>query len=55
VLFGVLVFVFPAAGALALVWLISIHAIATGFFLLALGFRARKWAPPAAPTAPRPA
>jgi len=55
VLFGVLVFMFPAAGALALVWLISIHAIVTGFFLLALGFRARKWAPPSAPTAPRPA
>jgi len=44
VVFGVLVFLFPGAGALALVWLISVHAIVTGTLLLALAFRVRAWA-----------
>jgi len=41
--FGVFVFFFPGAGALALVWLISIYAIISGFLLLALAWRARSW------------
>jgi uncharacterized membrane protein HdeD (DUF308 family) len=40
--FGVLVFLFPAAGALALVWLISFYAIVTGILLLVLAWRVRK-------------
>jgi len=44
IVFGVLVFLFPGAGALALVWLISVHAIVTGVLLLALAFRVRAWA-----------
>ena len=40
--FGVLVFVFPAAGALALVWLISIYAIASGILLFVVGWRLRR-------------
>src|SRR6266513_673086 len=40
--FGVLVFLFPAAGALALVWLISFYAILTGVLLLALAWLIRK-------------
>lgn len=44
IVFGVLVFLFPGAGALALVWLISFYAALTGALLLALAFRARKWA-----------
>lgn len=43
VVFGLFVFLFPGAGALALVWLISAHAIAIGILLLALAFRARGW------------
>lgn len=43
VVFGVLVFLFPGAGALALVWLISVYAIVTGTLLLALAFRIRSW------------
>lgn len=43
IIFGILVFLFPGAGALALVWLISAHAIATGILLLGLAFRARGW------------
>lgn len=41
IVFGVLVFLFPAAGALALVWLISLYAVVTGVLLLGLAFRLR--------------
>ena len=44
IVFGVLVLLFPGAGALALVWLISTYAIFTGILLLALAFRAQVWA-----------
>lgn len=43
IIFGIVVFLFPGAGALALVWLISAYAIATGILLLGLAFRARGW------------
>jgi len=43
VLFGVFVFFFPSAGALAMVWLISIYAVVTGVLLLALAWRAKSW------------
>lgn len=42
VLFGVLVFAFPGAGALAMVWFVSFYALATGALLLGLGWRARR-------------
>lgn len=42
ILFGILVIAAPGAGALALVWLISLHAIVTGALLLALGLRTRR-------------
>jgi uncharacterized membrane protein HdeD (DUF308 family) len=42
VLFGVLVFAAPGAGALALVWLISLYAVITGVLLLSLGLRLRR-------------
>ena len=41
ILFGVLILVFPAGGALALVWLIGSGAIAIGAFLTILGWRLR--------------
>jgi uncharacterized membrane protein HdeD (DUF308 family) len=41
ILFGVILLVFPAAGALALVWLIGAGAIAIGVFLAILGWRLR--------------
>ena len=44
VIFGVLVFLFPAAGALAMVWLVSFYAVFTGVLLVTLALRARKWA-----------
>jgi uncharacterized membrane protein HdeD (DUF308 family) len=43
IVFGILVFLSPGAGALALVWLVSLHAALTGALLLALAFRARRW------------
>jgi uncharacterized membrane protein HdeD (DUF308 family) len=42
VLYGVVLFLFPAAGALAIVWLIGGFAIAFGAFLLVLGWRLRR-------------
>ncbi len=41
ILFGVVLYLFPAAGALSLVWLIGGFAIALGAFLLVLGWRLR--------------
>jgi hypothetical protein len=35
--FGAAVIAFPGAGALALVWLVSLYATVTGLLLLALG------------------
>jgi uncharacterized membrane protein HdeD (DUF308 family) len=41
VVFGALVFARPGAGALALVWLVSLYAFVTGALLLGLGLRMR--------------
>lgn len=41
ILFGIVLVLFPAAGALSLVWLIGGSAIAFGGFLLVLGWRLR--------------
>ena len=41
IVFGVLVFLFPAPGALALVWLIATYAILSGILLLVAAFRLR--------------
>lgn len=40
-LFGVFVIAVPGAGALALVWLVSLYAIATGILFIVLGFKLR--------------
>jgi uncharacterized membrane protein HdeD (DUF308 family) len=41
ILFGILLFLWPAAGALAAAWLIGVMAILYGISLLALAFRLR--------------
>lgn len=41
ILFGVVTFLYPAAGALSIVWLIGSFAIAFGGFLVMLGWRLR--------------
>jgi uncharacterized membrane protein HdeD (DUF308 family) len=41
IVFGALVFARPGAGALALVWLVSLYAFVTGALLLGLGLRMR--------------
>jgi uncharacterized membrane protein HdeD (DUF308 family) len=44
VLFGALVFLYPLAGAIALVWMVSVYAVISGALLLSLGIRARSLA-----------
>lgn len=39
--FGILLVVFPLAGAVSLVWLLAFYAIFFGIFLVVLGFRLR--------------
>ncbi|MGZ5799426.1 MAG: HdeD family acid-resistance protein [Burkholderiaceae bacterium] len=43
VAFGILVFLFPEAGGLAMLWLISLYAFVTGVLLIALSYRVRNW------------
>ena len=43
VIFGIILFVQPAAGALALIWLIATWAIVFGILLMILAFRMRNW------------
>lgn len=44
VLFGIGVMMAPGAGALALLWIIGIYAVATGTIMVALAFRLKKFA-----------
>src|SRR4051812_1249070 len=43
IVFGVLVFLFPTLGAFAIVWLISVYAIAGGILFLMAAWRVRAW------------
>ena len=46
IVFGAIVSFFPGAGALALVWLVSVYALVTGALLLTLALRMRSRAGP---------
>jgi uncharacterized membrane protein HdeD (DUF308 family) len=52
VVFGVLVLLFPGAGALAMVWLISVYAMTIGILLLIAAFRLRSAIRSTAPQTP---
>lgn len=41
--FGVLMFASPESGALALVWMIGVYAVAFGVLLIVLGVRLNQW------------
>jgi uncharacterized membrane protein HdeD (DUF308 family) len=43
VIFGVLLFVYPAAGALSIVWLIGLYALVFGIATVVLAFRMRSF------------
>ncbi len=43
IVFGLVVFAFPIAGALSMVWLFGICAIAFGALLVALSYRVKHW------------
>ncbi len=43
VVFGVLVMIFPGAGALSIAWLIGIYAILAGITLIVFAVRSRRW------------
>ena len=43
VIFGVLLAIWPGAGAIAILWVIATYAIFFGILLLILGFRLRMW------------
>ncbi len=43
VIFGVLLFIWPGSGALAVTWMIGIYALIFGVMLITLGFRLRSW------------
>jgi uncharacterized membrane protein HdeD (DUF308 family) len=43
VVFGAILLIQPAAGALALIWLIATWAIVFGILLMILAFRMRNW------------
>ena len=42
IIFGVVVFLFPSAGALTIAWLMGIYAAAWGIVLIGLGIRLRR-------------
>jgi len=44
VLFGILLFIMPGAGALALIWLIALFAVAYGILMIGFAFKVRKYA-----------
>jgi uncharacterized membrane protein HdeD (DUF308 family) len=46
---GVLLFFQPAAGGLAIIWIIAAYALIFGVLLVILGVRLRSWKSPATP------
>ena len=53
IIFGLILFIFPGAGALSLVWLIGVYSLAFGILMIVLAFRLRGL-PPAPQTPAQP-
>jgi uncharacterized membrane protein HdeD (DUF308 family) len=47
VLFGIVIAIFPRSGALGVIWIVGIYAIACGVLLVILSFRLRGMQPAA--------
>jgi uncharacterized membrane protein HdeD (DUF308 family) len=43
ILFGAVLFIFPGAGAVAMVWWIGVYAIISGVLMISLGVKLRNW------------
>ena len=43
ILFGLMMLIYPAAGALVVIWFIGLYAFVTGVTLLVLAFRLHRW------------
>ena len=43
ILFGLMMFIYPAAGALVVIWFIGFYAFITGVTLVVLAFRLHRW------------
>jgi uncharacterized membrane protein HdeD (DUF308 family) len=43
ILFGLMMFIYPAAGALVVIWFVGLYAFITGVTLVVLAFRLRRW------------
>jgi uncharacterized membrane protein HdeD (DUF308 family) len=49
ILFGILLFVFPGAGLLSILWLVGIYGIIFGVLFIVRAFQLRSWASSVAP------
>ena len=44
IVFGILLFIYPSAGILSILWLVGIYAIVFGILFIVYAFRLRSWA-----------
>jgi uncharacterized membrane protein HdeD (DUF308 family) len=49
VIFGIILFIFPGAGLLSILWLVGIYAIVFGILFIVRAFQMRSWASSARP------
>lgn len=49
IIFGILLFIFPGAGLLSILWLVGVYAIVFGVLFIVRAFQMRSWASSATP------